>query len=174
MTFAEALPRLRTRVNRDLRKPKVPRERVIASVVWLLDHTMIRIGNVSSARENKSFGLTTLRTRHIKVDGSELRFRFVGKSGNQWDLKLTDRRIASKIQELPGQQLFQYRNGDGSFRVVRSQDVNDYIHVAIGPEFSSKDFRTWGATVEATLMFAQKERPTSKREQNTGNEQDHQ
>jgi DNA topoisomerase-1 len=167
-TFAETLPRLRIRVNRDLRKQETPRARVIASVVWLLDNTMIRIGNDSYARENKSFGLTTLRTRHIEVDGSELRFRFVGKSGNKWNLKLVDRRIAKivrEIQELPGQHLFQYRDGDGSFRVIRSQDVNDYIHAACGPEFSSKDFRTWGATVEATLKFAQTERPTSKREQ---------
>lgn len=166
--FAEALPKLRTCVDRDLRKRGVPRERVIASIVWLLDHTMIRIGNDAYMRENKSFGLTTLRTKHIQVEGSELRFRFSGKSGNQWNLKLADRRIANivrQVQELPGQHLFQYRDPTGSFHTVHSQDVNDYIHSTIGPEFSSKDFRTWGATVEAALRFAQTERPKKKREQ---------
>lgn len=164
--FAGSLPGLRDQVDRDLRRPHMPRERVIASVVWMLDNTMIRIGNDTYSRENNSFGLTTLRSNHVRIEGSSLRFSFVGKSGQEWKLKLVDRRIARilrEIQDLPGQQLFQYIDEDGSRRTVNSQDVNDYIRAAAGPEFTSKHFRTWGGTTLATLLLAQTERPPSKR-----------
>ena len=156
--FARALPKIRERVDADLRRRELPRERVVASVVWLLDNTMIRVGNGVYARDNKSFGLTTLRTRHVEVEGAKLRFAFKGKSGKEWKLKLVDRRMARimrSIQELPGQHLFQYINGGGERRSVTSQDVNDYIREAAGGDFSSKDFRTWGGTVRALSLFAQ-------------------
>ena len=111
VAFAEALPRLRERIERDLRRRDLSRDRVIASVIWLLDNTMIRVGNATYARDNKSFGLTTLRQRHVAVEGSRVRFAFKGKSGKQWKLDLVDRRIVRivrQVQELPGQQLFQY------------------------------------------------------------------
>jgi DNA topoisomerase I len=154
--FAKALPRLRARVDSDLKKPGLPPERVVASVVWLLDNTMIRVGNSAYARDNKSFGLTTLRDRHVKIAGSEVRFAFKGKSGKEWNLRLIDRRIAKIVrgaQDLPGQQLFQYKTGDGGRSAVRSQDVNAYIREATGSDFSSKHFRTWGGTICAASLF---------------------
>jgi len=163
--FARALPKIREQVDADLRRRELPRERVVASVVWLLDNTMIRVGNDVYARDNKSFGLTTLRTRHVEVEGAKLRFAFKGKSGKEWKLRLVDRRMARimrSIQELPGQHLFQYINGGGERRAVSSQDVNDYIRQAAGGDFSSKDFRTWGGTVRALALFAQVPVPDSK------------
>ena len=163
--FARALPKVRERIDADLRLRELPRERVVASIVWLLDNTMIRVGNSVYARDNKSFGLTTLRTRHVEVDGSRLRFAFKGKSGKEWKLKLVDRRMAKimrSIQELPGQNLFQYINGGGERRDVTSQDVNDYIREAAGGDFSSKHFRTWGGTVRALALFSEIEPPDAK------------
>lgn len=165
IAFAEALPRLRGRVDADLRRHGLPFERVVASVVWLLDNTMIRVGNAAYARDNKSFGLTTLRDRHVAVTGSSLRFSFKGKSGKEWKLKLTDRRIARVVrgaQDIPGQKLFQYLDEDGSRRPVRSQDVNGYIRAAAGNGFSAKHFRTWGGTIHAASLLARTERPESK------------
>ncbi len=163
--FARALPKLREAVDADLRKRGLPRERVIATVVHLLDQTLIRVGNDAYAQDNKSFGLTTLRARHLEVTGSSLRFSFTGKSGKEWKLKLADRRIAAvvrSIQELPGQRLFQYLDDDGKRHDVRSQDVNDYIRAAIGPAFTSKHFRTWGATVSAALALGALPLPETK------------
>ncbi len=163
--FARALPALRQRIDADLRRRDLSRERVVASIVWLLDNTMIRVGNASYARDNKSFGLTTLRSRHVAVDGASLRFAFKGKSGKEWRLKLVDRRMARvvrQIQELPGQHLFQYIDEDGERRAVSSQDVNDYIREATVGEFSSKHFRTWGGTVRALSLFAQVPLPDTK------------
>ena len=157
VAFAEALPLLRSRIDADLRRHGLPRERVVASIVWLLDNTMIRVGNAAYARDNKSFGLTTLRDRHVEVTGSTLRFAFKGKSGKEWQLKLTDPRIAKVVrgaQDIPGQHLFQYLDGDGAHRAIRSQDVNDYIREATGADFSSKHFRTWGGTISAAMLFA--------------------
>lgn len=165
--FARALPALRERLDRDLRKRELPRERVVASIVWLLDNTMIRVGNATYARDNKSFGLTTLRNRHVVVEGTRLRFAFKGKSGKEWNLKVTDRRMARiirGIQELSGQHLFQYVDEDGDRRMVRSQDVNAYIQEAVGDGFSSKHFRTWGGTVTAASLFAGTDLPETKRE----------
>ena len=160
--FAEALPRLRTAVDADLRRRGLPRERVLASIVWLLDNTMIRVGNPAYARDNKSFGLTTLRDRHVQISGSTLRFGFKGKSGKEWKLKLVDRRIAKVVrgaQDLPGQHLFQYLHEGGERRQIRSQDVNDYIRAATGAEFSSKHFRTWGGTISAAALFGAEQLP---------------
>jgi DNA topoisomerase-1 len=164
--FAKALPAIRARIDGDLRKRSLSRDRVIASVVWLLDNTMIRIGNAQYARDNKSFGLTTLRSRHVEVEGARLRFRFKGKSGKEWQLRLVDRRMARivrSVQELPGQQLFQYLDEAGERHSVTSQDVNDYIREAGGnDDFSSKHFRTWGGTVRAAAIFAATELPETK------------
>ncbi|WP_288142431.1 DNA topoisomerase IB [Mesorhizobium sp.] len=157
VAFAEALPRLRRRIDADLRRHGLPPERIVASVVWLLDNTMIRIGNAAYARDNKSFGLTTLRDRHVEITGSTLRFAFKGKSGREWHLKLTDRRIAKVVrgaQDLPGQHLFQYLDSDGARHTIGSQDVNDYIREATSADFSSKHFRTWGGTICAAVLLA--------------------
>lgn len=166
--FARAVPKLRKRIEADLRRRGLPRERVIASVVWLLDNTMIRIGNDAYARENRSFGLTTLQARHVAVEGASIRFAFKGKSGRAWRLKLTDRRIGNivrAIQDLPGQHLFQYIGDDGERHELKSQGVNDYIRDAIGPEFSSRHFRTWGGTVTAAGLLAETPLPDTQREQ---------
>lgn len=166
--FAEALPGLRRRIETDLRRHGLPLERVVAAVVWLLDNTMIRVGNAAYARDNKSFGLTTLRDRHVDISGSRLRFAFKGKSGKEWKLKLVDRRIAGIVrgaQDLPGQKLFQYLDEDGDRRSVRSEDVNRYIREAAGNGFSSKHFRTWGGTIHAASLFARTELPESQAQQ---------
>ncbi|KRB32907.1 DNA topoisomerase [Mesorhizobium sp. Root695] len=168
VAFAESLPNLRRRIDSDLRRRGLPLERVVATVVWLLDNTMIRVGNAAYARENKSFGLTTLRDRHVDIVGSSLRFAFKGKSGKEWKLKLIDRRIAGIVrgaQDLPGQKLFQYLAEDGGRRPVRSEDVNRYIREALGDAFSSKHFRTWGGTIHAASLFAQTELPQSQAQQ---------
>lgn len=167
VAFAEALPRLRERIESDLRRRSMSRERVVASVVWLLDTTMIRIGNAAYARDNKSFGLTTLRRRHAAVEGGRVRFAFKGKSGRQWTLDLFDRRIVRIVrsaQELPGQHLFQYFDDVGERRAVSSQDVNDYLREATGADFSSKHFRTWGGTKTAAGLFAATPLPDTRRE----------
>lgn len=168
VAFAESLAKLRRTIDSDLRRHGLPFERVVAAVVWLLDNTMIRVGNAAYARDNKSFGLTTLRDRHVDIKGSSLRFAFKGKSGKEWKLKLVDRRIAGIVrgaQELPGQKLFQYLDEDGNRRPVRSDDVNGYIRDAAGDAFSSKHFRTWGGTIHAASLFAQTELPESQAQQ---------
>jgi DNA topoisomerase I len=150
--FARALPRIRRRVDRDLRRHALSRERVVATVVRLLDITTIRVGNDEYARENRSFGLTTLRERHVELAGDTIRFRFRGKGGKSVDVDVEDPRVARVIrrcEELPGQHLFQYVNGDGVPADVTSDDVNDYIRDAAGDEFTAKDFRTWTGTVLA-------------------------
>jgi DNA topoisomerase-1 len=167
VNFAEALPKLRSEVDTDLRRRGFPLERVVASIVWLLDNTMIRVGNAAYARDNKSFGLTTLRSRHVEVNGSRLRFAFKGKSGKEWKIGLVDRRMARTlrgIQELPGQDLFQYFDGDGQRRKVTSQDVNDYIRGVAGPDVTSKHFRTWGGTVRAHSLLAATPLPETPRQ----------
>ena len=165
--FAQSLPRLRERIDVDLRRHGLPRERVFASIVWLLDNSMIRVGNAAYAKENKSFGLTTLRDRHVEVEGSTLRFAFRGKSGKDWNLKIADRRIAKivrGVQDIPGQHLFQYIDESGARKPVTSQDVNAYIREASGADFSSKHFRTWGGTVRAARIFAETELLETKRD----------
>ena len=164
--FAKALPKIRRRVAKDLKLRGLPREKVLATVVRLLERTFIRIGNEEYARENKSFGLTTIKNRHVSVRGPHLRFRFRGKSGRQHEVDITDRRIAkivSKCQDLPGQDLFQYVSDDGEPRNVTSQDVNDYLREITNENFSAKDFRTWAGTVLAAIaLTAQSEFETKK------------
>jgi DNA topoisomerase-1 len=165
VAFAEALPKLRERMKADLRRRELTRELVAASVVWLLDNTMIRVGNATYARDNQSFGLTTLRQRHAEVDGGRVRFAFKGKSGKQWRLVLVDRRIVRIVrqaQELPGQHLFQYYDAEGELRALTSQDVNDYLREAMGADFSSKHFRTWGGTKTAAGLFASTDTPDTR------------
>jgi DNA topoisomerase-1 len=150
--FARALPRIRRRVDRDMRRRALSRERVVATVVRLLDETTIRVGNDEYARENRSFGLTTLRDRHVDVRGDRIRFRFRGKSGRVHEVEVEDPRVARVVrrcEELPGQDLFQYVDEDGEPVDVTSDDVNDYIRAAAGDEFTAKDFRTWTGTVLA-------------------------
>ncbi|RJL05739.1 DNA topoisomerase IB [Paracoccus aestuarii] len=158
LDFARALPGIRAAVDRDMRKRGLPLDKVAASIVHLLEHSMIRVGNDRYARENKSHGLTTLRARHVDLEGSRLRFRFKGKSGKEWDLRLTDRRIARVVralQDIPGQHLFQYLDDDGARQRVTSAEVNDYLRRVSGREVTAKDFRTWTGTVLAALALAE-------------------
>lgn len=151
--FAERLPRIRRRVRQDLRRQGLPREKVLAAVVTLLELTRLRVGNPQYARLNRSFGLSTLRDRHVEVSGAKVRFRFQGKGGRVEERELVDRRLATivrRCQELPGQDLFQYVDDDGEARTVRSEDVNQYLReAAASDDVSAKDFRTWTATVLA-------------------------
>ncbi len=150
--FAKKLPRIRRRVARDIRRAGLPREKVVATIVKLLEMTFARIGNEEYARENRSFGLTTLRDRHVTVRGATVRFLFTGKSGREIEVDLTDKRVARVIkrcEDLPGQMLFQYIDGDGERRLVTSDDVNQYLREATGEDYTAKDFRTWGGTVLA-------------------------
>lgn len=154
--FADALPSLRRRLKRDLKQPGLPREKILAAIVTLLEQTLIRVGNEDYARTNNSFGLTTLRNRHVKVKGTEVRFLFKGKSGKQWSLSLRDphvARIVRSCQELPGQHLFEYRSDDGTVHAVSSSDVNAYLREISGRDITAKDFRTWAGTVKAALGF---------------------
>jgi DNA topoisomerase-1 len=167
LDFAKALPALRKQLAVDLKRPGLPRDKVIATVITLLEETLIRVGNEDYARDNKSFGLTTLRNRHVTVKGGELRFTFTGKSGKDWHLSLHDPRVAKIVrgcQDLPGQHLFEYRGEDGAMHSVSSTDVNAYLHTHCGPDISAKDFRTWAGTVEAALAFdALKDKTPSKK-----------
>ena len=150
--FARSLPRLRARVARDLRLSGLPREKVIATIVKLLETTFMRIGNEEYARDNGSFGLTTLRDRHVKVNGATVRFVFRGKSGRDIEVGITNRRVAGVVkrcEELPGQMLFQYVDEDGGRRQISSDDVNTYLREVTGQDFTAKDFRTWAGTVLA-------------------------
>ena len=152
LEFGKLLPKLRRRVDRDLRRRKLGRDTVLAAIVRLLDTQHIRVGNEEYARDNKSFGATTLRSRHLRRRGSKLTMRFVGKHGIVHEAKITDsnlKRIVKRCQELPGQMLFQYVNGDGEPQAVTSGDVNEYIREASGGQFTAKHFRTWGASVIA-------------------------
>jgi DNA topoisomerase-1 len=158
VSFGEALPRLRRRLKSDLAKPGLPREKVLAVIVSLLDATRVRIGNAEYARDNKSFGLTTLRNRHVSFirDGRAV-LNFRGKGGVQHEVLIDDKRIAQimrSCQELPGQHLFQYVNDDGQRCPVDSGQVNDYLHSIMGDDFTAKDFRTWGATLHAIRLLA--------------------
>src|SRR5216110_3979698 len=158
--FAKALPNIRRRVARDLKLPGLPRQKVLATIVRLLERTFIRIGNEEYARENKSFGLTTIRNRHVKMKGARLRFRFRGKSGRQHEVDVSDRRVAkviAKCQDLPGQDLFQYLEENGETRDVTSQDVNEYLREIAGEDFTAKDFRTWGGTILAAIAFSKQD-----------------
>lgn len=165
--FADRLPDLRERVEIDLRTRGLTINKALATVVWMLDNLYIRVGNAAYAEANKSYGLTTLRNRHVKVEGGSLKFRFKGKSGKEWNLSHSDRRIANvvrKLQELPGQHLFQYVCDEGGCRPISSQDVNSYIREITGEDFTSKQFRTWGATCMAVEALASLEVAATKRD----------
>jgi len=154
--FARALPQIRKRVAHDIKSRGLPRERVLATIVRLLEQTLIRVGNDEYARENKSFGLTTIKDRHVTVRGAHLRFRFRGKSGRQHDVDIRDAQVAkiiSRLQDLPGQELFQYLDDHGEVRDVRSQDVNDYLREITSEDFTAKDFRTWAGTLFLALAL---------------------
>lgn len=170
LVFGDALPKIRKRVRADLALKGLPRNKVLAAVVQLLERTFIRVGNEEYARDNKSFGLTTMRNRHVEVKGSELRFRFRGKSGIQHEVDLQDRRIAGivrKLQDLPGQELFQYLDNDGEVHDVTSQDVNEYLHEITGEYFTAKDFRTWAGTLLAAMALHAQDSFSTKKEART-------
>ncbi len=152
LAFSAVLPKLRARVARDLSLDGMPRDKVLATVVRLLDTTLIRVGSEEYARENRSYGLTTLRKRHLKVSANTLRFKFRGKSGIEHDVAVSDARVArivKRCMDLPGQDLFQYLDADGERHAVTSSDINDYLHEVTGAEFTAKDYRTWAGSVFA-------------------------
>jgi DNA topoisomerase-1 len=152
MAFGKVLPRLHRRVARDLKLRGMPREKVLATIVRLLESTLIRIGNVEYARTNHSYGLTTLRNRHVKLKGNVVRFRFTGKHGIKHEIEVEDPRAAKVVRgclDLPGQELFEYVDDHGEVRDVGSSDVNEYLSEIAGESFTAKDFRTWHATSDA-------------------------
>jgi DNA topoisomerase-1 len=157
INFGRALPKIRRRLEKDLALTGLPLEKVLATIVQLLEWSLIRVGNEEYARENKSFGLTTMQDRHVDVKGSKLRFRFRGKSGRQHEVDVTDRRVAKivlKLQDLPGQDLFQYVDDEGDPHNITSQDVNEYLREITGEDFTAKDFRTWAGTVLAAIALS--------------------
>lgn len=158
LAFAESLPVIRAKVQEHLALRGLNRQKVLATVVHLLEATLIRVGSDEYARANKSYGLTTLKNRHVEVNGSTLKFNFKGKSGKVWKLNVRDRRIAKVIracQDLPGQELFQYVDDDGEIRDVTSSDVNDYLREITGEDITAKDFRTWHGTVLAAMALGE-------------------
>lgn len=168
--FGRALPKIRKRIEKDFSLPGLPREKVLATVVELLERTFIRIGNEEYAKENKSFGLTTLRNRHVDVEGAAVRFQFRGKSGINHVRDVHDRRLAKiirKLQDLPGQELFQYVDDAGEIHNVTSQDVNDYLKEITGEDFTAKDFRTWAGTVLASIALRAQEAFENKKQAKT-------
>ena len=167
LTFAAALPKIRRRVQADLKLPGLKREKVLAAVVQLLERTFIRVGNEEYARQNKSFGLTTMKDHHVKVRGKKLRFRFRGKGGKEHEVDFMDRRVAKivrELQDLPGQDLFQYFDDDGKLCNVTSQDANDYLRKITGKDFTAKDFRTWAGTVLTAVALNAQEKFATKKE----------
>jgi DNA topoisomerase-1 len=165
LAFGDALPAMRRRVRRDLALAGLPRDKVLALIVRLLDETLIRIGNEGYTRDNHSYGLTTLRTRHVRAERGRLRFAFRGKSGVEREVELSDKRLARivrNVQQLPGQRLFQFLDDDGQRQPVDSGLVNDYLREACGGDgFTAKDFRTWGGTVQAAGVLARTPLPTT-------------
>jgi DNA topoisomerase-1 len=161
LNFGKALPAIRRQVDAALKLPGLPREKVLATIVYLLEATMMRIGNEEYARDNKSFGLTTLRDRHVRLDGGKVEFRFRGKSGVHHAVEVHDRRLANIIRrtrDLPGQELFQYLDDDGEPHAVGSADVNEYLQSIAGEDYTAKDFRTWSGTVLAAVALLEYEK----------------
>jgi len=164
LAFAKALPKIRRRVNRDLRLRKDPRQRMLATLVKLLEATLIRVGNDEYAKQNKSYGLTTMRKRHAEVSGKSISFAFRGKSGKHHEISVQDAqlaRIVRRCQDLPGQELFSYRDGEGEVRRIGSEEVNAYLHEITGGDFTAKDFRTWAGTVLAATALKEFEEVAS-------------
>lgn len=158
--FGNALPTLRKQLEAQLAEPGFTREKVLATVVMLLDATLIRVGNTQYARDNKSYGLTTLRNRHVDINGSEIQFQFRGKSGVEHQVSVKDRRLATVVKrclELPGQDLFQYLDEDSQRHTVSSHDVNAYLHSLTGADFTAKDYRTWAGTAMALAVLRELE-----------------
>lgn len=156
ISFGNVLPLIRTRVEKDLALRGLPREKILATIVRLLETTMMRVGNEEYARSNGSFGLTTLRDKHVRIDGAHLQFHFRGKSGVQHFVEITDRRLAGivrRCRDLPGYELFQYLDGEGNHRPIDSEDVNEYLRTISGQDYTAKDFRTWAATLLAALAL---------------------
>ena len=161
MKFAAVLPPLRRRVAADMKRKGLSREKVLATVVSLLEKTLIRVGNAEYATQNKSYGLTTMRRKHVDIKGSTLKFEFTGKSGKQWKLKVEDKRIAAILKrcaDIPGHELFKYFDDEGKPRTVDSGDVNAYIKEITRQDFTAKDFRTWAGTVLAALALSEFEK----------------
>ncbi len=156
LAFGAALPKIRKQVEQDLKLPGLPKKKVLATVVRLLESTCMRIGNDEYARENSSYGLTTLRDKHVDISGSKMRFHFNGKSGQQQDIELNDPRLAKIVKscrDIPGYELFQYIDEEGGHCRIDSSDVNTYLREITGEDFSAKDFRTWGGTGQAALAL---------------------
>jgi DNA topoisomerase I len=169
IAFGEALPRIRERLEKDMSQRGLRREKVLATVVKLLETTLIRVGNKEYAKQNNSFGLTTLRDQHVDVDGSTLRFEFRGKSGKEHSVEVQDRRLArivKQCRDLPGQKLFQYLDENQERQSVSSEDVNAYLRETTGEDFTAKDFRTWGGTVLALSALLEVDDCESEREAN--------
>ena len=165
IAFARALPKIRARIDKDLAKSGIGRDRVLAAVVRLLERSLIRVGNDEYAKSNHSYGLTTLQDRHVSVNGKTIEFRFRAKSGKFRRIQLDSPRLAKVVracQELPGQDLFEYRDEDGTICDVTSSDVNAYLHEITGQDFTAKDFRTWAGTVGAALALREQEIPEAK------------
>jgi DNA topoisomerase-1 len=165
LAFGQALQQVREHVDQDLDRPGLPKEKVLAVVVYLLEKSLIRVGNQEYAKENKSFGLTTMRTRHVKVEGAKIEFNFLGKSKIKHRIEIHDRKLArviKRIQELPGQELFQYLDEEGKTCTISSADVNSYLREITGEHFTAKDFRTWWGTLLALIELGNQEQPTTK------------
>ena len=164
IAFGAALPTIRARVDTDLARHGLPREKIIATVIYLLEKTCIRVGNDEYAHSNESYGLTTMLATHVNIAGNTLRFRFRGKSGKQHDIAFHDPRVAGVVRrcrDLPGQELFQYVDHEGATHHIHSDDVNAYLHEASGQDFTAKDFRTWAGTLLCALCLAESEAATS-------------
>lgn len=156
LIFGAALPKIRKRVEEDLALPGLPKNKVLATIVSIMERTFIRVGNEEYARQNNSYGLTTMRNKHVDVKGSKVRFKFRGKSGITHEMEVADRRLArivKKAQDLPGQELFGYVDDKGEVHDIKSQDVNDYLREITGEDFTAKDFRTWAGTVLAAVAL---------------------
>lgn len=167
IAFGKALPRIRRHVARDLARRKLDRRKVLAAMVRLLETTLMRIGNEEYAKQNQSFGLSTMRDRHVKIGRGTLRFEFRGKSGKSHEIDLHDPRLAAIVrqaQDLPGQDLFQYLDENGAVQKIGSVDVNEYLRAIAGEEFSAKDFRTWAGTVLAAVVLREFEKVETKAE----------
>lgn len=159
--FGDVLPKIRQQVEADLKLSGLPKNKVLACVITLMEKTLIRVGNAEYAKNNQSYGLTTLRRKHIKVIGAKISFEFTGKSGKNWNLSVNDRRIATivnKCADIPGHELFKYIEEDGSKKDVTSSDVNTYLKEISGENFTAKDFRTWSGTILAALALTEFEK----------------
>lgn len=167
LRFARALPHMRRMVDTDLKRPELDFRKVMATIVSIMDRTYIRVGNDAYAKENGSYGLTTMRSKHTSVEGNTITFDFVGKSGKHHVKRITDRtlaRIVRQLDDLPGYEVFKYYDDSGGLKDVKSTDVNSYIKEVMGEEFSAKDFRTWAGTLIASAELAIAERSESERE----------